>query len=836
MAYHFKNIELFWQKQWKELNLFRAEDSFDKPKYYALDMFPYPSAAGLHVGHPVGYTATDICARYHRMKGFNVLHPMGWDAFGLPAEQHAIDTGEPPSRVTERCIENFKRQLHRLGFSYDWDREIATCDPNYYKWTQWIFTKLFEKGLAYQAEVAVNWCPALKTVLANEEVIDGKSERGGHPVVRTPMKQWVLNITSYADRLIADLDKLDWPESTKEIQRNWIGKSVGAKIRFALDPVVKPRDDSTVKPRDDSTIKPRDDSTIKPREDSARMSSRGLTTGSIEVFTTRQDTLDGVTFMVVAPEHPLLNSIVTAENKAAVEEYQKLASQKSDLARTELTKEKTGVCTGAYVLHPLTQKKLPVWVSDYVLISYGTGAVMAVPGHDERDKEFAEKFGLDIIQLDIAKDIDAAKEVVNVALVEKQIGEQCITYKLRDWIFSRQRYWGEPIPILKDKNGKSLRALGVDELPLTLPEVEIYEPTENGQGPLALISSWVQHAGEDGEMIYRETDTMPGSAGSSWYFLRYIDPLNKAVLADYEKLKYWMPIDFYIGGQEHAVGHLLYSRFWTKFLFDIGVCPVDEPFKKLVHQGMICRFGSKMSKSKGNGISPDDVVEQFGADALRTYLMFMGPLRQTKEWDDNNLAGVFKFLSRIERLFLNEANESLLNDEPAKPADYKALHKTIKKITEDIENLSFNTSISQMMIFLNHISESKCTNRALLAEFVKTLSPFAPHLAEELWCKCILQKNPLSDIGQDYKFVSQETWPTFDPKLVVDDEISIGVQVNGKHRGEITIPVGVTQDEAVAAAYENQNIKRTLADKKIKKVIFIKNRILNFVVVEEKKQ
>jgi len=801
MAYNPKTIELFWQNQWEKHKTFCGNEQLDRPKYYVLDMFPYPSASGLHVGHPVGYTATDICARYYKMKGYNVLHPMGWDAFGLPAEQHAIDTGEHPSKLTERNIENFKRQLKRLGLAYDWTRELATSDASFYKWTQWIFSKLFEKGLAYQAEVSVNWCPALKTVLANEEVIDGKSERGQHPVMRVPMRQWVLKITSYAERLLNDLNKLDWPDSTKEIQRHWIGKSVGANINFKID--------------------------------SQNLQNSGELL-ALDVFTTRQDTLDGVTFMVVAPEHPILNKITTPEYKKSVNDYKLQASQKSEISRSDLSKEKTGVFTGAYVVHPLSNKKLPIWVSDYVIMSYGTGAVMAVPGHDERDREFAQKFNLEIVELEISSDIESAKEKINVYLEEKQLGKKCITYKLRDWIFSRQRYWGEPIPILKDQNGKILRSLELDELPLTLPEVESYEPTDDGKGPLATITKWVQCTNNDGEVVFRETDTMPGSAGSSWYFLRYIDPLNQQVLADYEKLKYWMPVDFYIGGQEHAVGHLLYSRFWTKFLYDLGVCPVDEPFKKLVHQGMVCRFGAKMSKSKGNGVSPDEVVDQFGADTLRVYLMFMSPLTQMKEWDDNNLAGVFRFLSRIQRHFLDDHGASLVNEDAPNQMDLKILHKTIKKITEDIENLSFNTGISQMMIFLNHITETKCTNKNVLSEFLKILSPFAPHLAEELWYRCILSSEKVPEMNSDFPFLTQEAWPKFDEALVIDGEITLGVQVNGKHRGEITIMRDSIQEDAVQEAYAQDNIKKYLQDKEIKKTIFVKNRILNFVVVEKK--
>ncbi|MBM3383059.1 MAG: leucine--tRNA ligase [Betaproteobacteria bacterium] len=809
MTYQHNNIEPKWQKCWAQHSLFKTTETQGKPKYYVLDMFPYPSAAGLHVGHVLGYTATDIVARYYRMKGYNVLHPMGWDAFGLPAEQHAIDTGEHPAKLTYRNIDNFRRQLSALGFSYDWKREIATCDPSYYHWTQKIFQVLFEKGLAYQAEMLVNWCPALKTVLANEEVIDGKSERGGHPVMRMPMRQWMLKITAYAERLLADLDTLDWPENVKDIQRNWIGKSVGAKVRFSL---------------------------VEQAQE------------KIEVFTTRPDTLFGATYLVLAPEHPLVTKITTEAQKNEVKTYQHTASLKSDLDRTELNKEKTGAFTGAFALHPVTGKKIPVWISDYVMMTYGTGAIMAVPGHDERDHEFARAFKLPIVQVvapgEGSHDIQAqaytgagtlvnseflngmsvgdAKNAMIEFLSKKELGEASTTYKFRDWLFSRQRYWGEPIPVLKDAQGNVLRAMKDDELPLTLPEVTSYEPTGDGKSPLANIASWVQRGNH-----FVETDTMPGSAGSSWYFLRFCDPLNTNAPFAFDKAKFWMPVDLYVGGQEHAVGHLLYSRFWTKVLFDAGICPVNEPFKKLVNQGMICRNGAKMSKSKGNGVNPDEVLEKYGADALRVYEMFMGPLTQTKEWEDSNLAGIYRFLARIERQIVDENGTSLLNDTAPTRDDLRLLHKTIKKISSDIETLSFNTSISQMMIFLNGMAESSCRSREVWSKFIPLLAPFAPHLAEELWQVCFHVKESPEHDG--YPFVSMCAWPMFDESLARDDEVKIGVQINGKSRAEVTLPLDCDQDTAVRIAHEEKSLAAALATLEIKKVVFVKNRILNFV-------
>ena len=802
MVYNPKLIEKKWQDYWYGHNTFKVTQDSSKPKFYSLVMIPYPSASGLHVGHPLSYTAGDIVSRYYKMKGYNVLFPMGWDAFGLPAEQHAIDTKESPLAVTRRAINNFKRQLKALGFSFDWQREISTSDPDFYKWTQKIFTILHKKGLAYQAEVMVNWCPALKTVLANEEVTDGKSERGGHPVYRVPMTQWMLKITAYAEELLDDLESLDWPDSTKDIQRNWIGKSLGSNVRFKVD---------------------------MPSMD------------AIEVFTTRVDTLYGVTFLTLAPEHPLALKISKDECFEDVQSYLEAASRKSELERTELSKTKSGVFTGTYAIHPVTGKKLPIWISDYVLGNYGYGAVMGVPGHDARDKEFAEKYGLEILSVlkttesgaEILKnsqefnglDSSQGKAKITELLKSRGLGDYMVSYKLRDWVFSRQRYWGEPIPVMKDKNGQFLRTLNADELPLTLPEITSYEPTQDGKSPLSAISSWTQVESSDGSIEFRETDTMPGSAGSSWYFLRYVDPRNTASLADFEKLKYWMPVDLYIGGQEHAVGHLLYSRFWTKVLFDEGLCPVKEPFKKLVHQGLLCKDGQKMSKSKGNGISPDDVVDEFGADSLRVYEMFMGPLTQNKEWDSNNLAGIHRFLSRFERLYLDESNKCLLEKKGSvSNLVLKTLHKTIKKVGEDIEKLSFNTAISQLMILLNTIQDERCKDYKVLKDFLILLSPFAPHLCEELYSLCC------QTFSESYKSIYFETWPVFEDKFTKDDTVTIGVQVNGKKRGEITFQKGSSKDDVISLAHNQDNLKPYICDKDVLKVIYVKDRILNFVV------
>jgi leucyl-tRNA synthetase len=806
MAYDPKKIESKWQKYWDDHSLFKAETGSKKPKYYILDMFPYPSSSGLHVGHPEGYTATDILARYKRAKGFNVLHPMGWDAFGLPAEQYALKTGVHPDITTGEAIQNFRRQLKILGFSYDWSREIATCDPNYYKWTQFIFLKLYERGLAYQKEVPVNWCPELKTVLANEEVVDGRSERGSHPVYRVPMKQWMLKITAYAERLLNDLDQLDWPESTKELQRNWIGKSEGLQMKFPI---------------------------------------AGLSTAmaeAIEIFTTRPDTIFGVTYMVLAPEHPLVEKLTTSAQKAEVEAYRQKAAQKSEISRQEATQEKTGVFTGSYAVNPLNQEKIPVWIADYVLMGYGTGAVMAVPGHDERDAEFAKKF-----QLPIKKVVEAgqkedecfggegvsvhsdflngmntrdAKEAVITQIEKQGLGKRTIQYRLRDWLFSRQRYWGEPFPIIHLEDGER-KGLSLNELPVVLPQVQSYEPTGTGESPLAAIQEWITTCDpKTGKKARRETDTMPGSAASSWYFLRFCDPQNAEAPFSPEAEKYWMPVDLYLGGPEHAVGHLLYARFWTKVLYDAGLVTHDEPFKRLVHQGMILgEDGEKMSKSRGNVINPDHVVEKYGADTLRIYEMFMGPLERDKPWSTHAIEGVYRFLQRSWRLFVDdETDKFLVSDVQPQDEDIRILHKTIQKVSEDIENLRFNTAISQMMVFVNHMTRLKEKPRACLIPFIQLMQPFAPHFAEELW----------SRLGQTSR-LAYETWPSFDPALARDEMVTIAIQVMGKTRGTLEIEPGTEQAVVEKLAKEQSGVANHLTGKSIRKVIFVKDKIINFV-------
>ena len=806
MAYQPGKIEPKWQAFWEKNQTFKTETRSTKPKYYVLDMFPYPSSTGLHVGHPEGYTATDILARYKRARGFNVLHPMGWDAFGLPAEQYAIKTGQHPAVTTNQAIDNFRRQLKMLGFSYDWTREIATCDPKYYHWTQWIFLKLYEKGLAYQTEVAVNWCPELKTVLANEEVVDGKSERGGHPVYRMPMKQWMLRITDYCERLLQGLDKLDWPEGTKELQRNWIGKSTGLQLKFQVD-------------------------------------GSGQ---SFEIFTTRPDTLWGVSYMALAPEHPLVSEITTPAQVAAVKKYQEEASQKSEVARQDASKEKSGCFTGAYAVNPVNGEKVQIWISDYVLMTYGTGAVMAVPAHDERDFEFAKAFQLPIktvvsggkegecfpgegIAVDSGfitglKTPDAVAKVTQWA--EKEgIGKGTVKYKLRDWLFSRQRYWGEPFPIKKDASGKVF-TIPEHELPVTLPDVKSYEPTGTGESPLAGITAWREIKDEKtGEVYLRETDTMPGSAGSSWYFLRYIDPQNDQAPFSPESEKYWMPVDLYLGGDEHAVGHLLYSRFWMKVLYDCGVVSHDEPFQKLVHQGMILgEDGEKMSKSRGNVINPDDVVAKYGADTLRIYEMFMGPLEKDKPWSTTAIEGTYRFLNRSWRIFYNEDRESgndtlKVTDRALTPEDEKILHQTIKKVTEDIEAMRFNTAISTMMVFVNHFTAAENTPKAAMKIYIQLLAPFAPHLCEEFW-EAIGEKGSLS----------HTPWPTYNPELVKAESVTIAVQVLGKLRGTLEVEPGASQATLEAMAKGNEAVARFLDGKEIVKVIYVQNKILNFVV------
>lgn len=801
MSYDHRQIEKKWQTYWLENKTFKTDTYSDKKKFYALDMFPYPSGAGLHVGHPEGYTATDILSRMKRMQGYEVLHPMGWDAFGLPAEQYALDTGNDPAEFTKKNIATFKRQIQELGFSYDWDREISTTDPEYYKWTQWIFIKLYEHGLAYIDEVPVNWCPALGTVLANEEVIDGKSERGGHPVIRKPMRQWMLKITAYADRLLEDLEELDWPESIKEMQRNWIGRSEGAEVIFTIDGY------------DDS----------------------------FKVFTTRPDTLFGATYAVLAPEHPLVQKIVTPEQKAAVDKYLEEVQTKSDLQRTELNKEKTGVFTGAYAINPVNNKKIPIWVADYVLMSYGSGAIMAVPAHDERDYEFATKFDLPIVEVveggDISKEAytgdglhvnsdflnglgkDEAIARMIDWLEENGKGERKVTYRLRDWLFSRQRYWGEPIPIIHWEDG-TMTTVPEEELPLRLPKMDKIEPSGTGESPLA-NSDWIHVVDpKSGKKGRRETNTMPQWAGSCWYFLRFIDPKNPEKLADWDALKRWMPVDIYIGGAEHAVLHLLYARFWHKFLYDIGVVPTKEPFQKLFNQGMILgENNEKMSKSKGNVVNPDEIVASHGADTLRLYEMFMGPLDASVAWSTNGLDGARRFLDRVWRLFVNEdgtLSEKIVG-QPNPELD-KVYHETVKKVTEDFENLHFNTGISQLMVFINEGYKADILPKEYVEGFVKLLSPVAPHICEELWEK----------LGHK-KTISYEPWPTYDEAKLVENEVEIVLQVMGKVRSKINVPKDISKEELEKLALEDSVMQKWLEGKTIRKVIVVPGKLVNVV-------
>ena len=861
--YNFSAIEKKWQKFWLENKTFKTPSVSDKPKFYCLDMFPYPSGAGLHVGHPEGYTATDILCRYKRMKGFNVLHPMGWDAFGLPAEQYAVETGTHPAITTKKNVDRFREQIRALGFSYDWDREVNTTDPKYYKWTQWIFEQLYKKGLAYVAEVPVNWCPALGTVLANEEVIDGRSERGNHPVIRMPMRQWMLRITEYAEQLLAGLDDLDWPEGVKEMQRNWIGKSTGALVDFKATG----------------------------------------TADTITVYTTRCDTLFGATYMVLSPEHKLVAKWLedgTIKNAEDVKAYQKKAAGKSDLERTELNKEKTGVRLEGVTGHnPVNDTEIPIFISDYVLATYGTGAIMAVPAHDERDFDFAKVFGLPIVQVVAAADSEEAKNAskdpvpytkdaaftdiysgvmvssgfltgLSVSdarpamikwLEEHKCGQAKTQYKLRDWLFSRQRYWGEPFPVIHWADGtQSL----VDEgdLPLTLPELADYKPTGTGEPPLAKATDWVNVTRADGVKGVRETNTMPQWAGSCWYYLRYIDPTNDKAFCDPELLKQWLPVDLYVGGAEHAVLHLLYSRFWHKVLFDLGLVPTSEPFQKLVNQGMILgmayknkrgvlipmdhvewkdskpfgpvnwgmegadltaveeltEFPAKMSKSLKNVVNPDDVIRDFGADSLRLYEMFMGPLQVVKPWQTSGVKGVHNFLKRANRL----VTETKAADRAMTKAESKTLNAMIKKVGEDLEAMAFNTGISAMMVFINEAEdEAKAGDlpKEMLEKFVLCLAPFAPHLGEELW----------QFLGHD-DTLAYEPWPAFDPKALVEDEIEIPVQVLGKLRGRIMVPVAATPAEMEALAKANVDVAKFLEGKTIVKVIAVPKRMVNFVV------
>jgi len=802
-GYDPRTIEPKWQAYWEKNKTFKTHDDTSKPKFYALDMFPYPSGSGLHVGHPEGYTATDIVARYKRMRGYNVLHPMGWDAFGLPAEQHALNTGEHPRGFTEQNINNFRRQIKSLGFSYDWDREISTTDPEYYKWTQWIFLQLYKKGLAYVAEVPVNWCPALGTVLANEEVINGVSERGGHPVIRKPMRQWMLKITEYAERLLEDLEELDWPESIKEMQRNWIGKSQGAEVTFGIE-----------------------------GHDA-----------SITVFTTRPDTLFGATYCVLAPEHELVDKITTEAQREAVEAYREAAARKSDLERTDLAKEKTGVFTGAYAVNPVNGAKLPIWIADYVLGGYGTGAIMAVPAHDQRDWEFAKKYDLPIIE--VVRGGDVTKEAftgdgphVNSGLLDGLHNEEAkakmiewleregkgrakTTYRLRDWLFSRQRYWGEPIPILHLEDG-TMKPVPEEDLPLLLPDLDEIKPSGTGESPLANATDWVNTVDpETGLKARRETNTMPQWAGSCWYYLRYIDPHNDKELVSKEKEKYWLPVDLYIGGAEHAVLHLLYARFWHKVLYDIGVVSTKEPFQKLVNQGMILGTNNeKMSKSRGNVINPDDIVNEYGADTLRMYEMFMGPLEATKPWNTNGVEGTYRFLSRVWRLYVGEDGKlnPKIADGDADDAFKRTWHRTIKKVTEDYENLRFNTAISQLMIFVNDAYKAERLPRKAMNDFLQLLSPIAPHIAEELW-----ERMGHSDT------ITYEPWPEYDEAWTVDQEIEIVVQVNGKIVDRVKVAADAPEDELERLAKESARVQELTAGKTVRKIIVVKGKLVNIV-------
>lgn len=796
--YNALKIEQKWQAYWEENQTFKTDIyDFSKPKFYALDMFPYPSGQGLHVGHPEGYTATDIVCRKKRMEGYNVLHPMGWDAFGLPAEQFAINTGHHPEEFTKKNIANFTRQLKMLGFSFDWSKEITTCDPNYYRWTQWIFKRLYQDGLAKQVLMPVNWCEELGTVLANDEVIDGKSERGGYPVVRKNMKQWVMDIPSYAEELLRGLDSLDWPESTKEMQRNWIGKSVGAEIRFQVD----------------------------------------QTKEAFVVFTTRCDTLFGATYCVLAPEHPLVRTITSSEQRPQVEMYQKACALKSDLERTELNKEKTGVFTGSYAIHPITGCKIPIWISDYVLLTYGTGAIMAVPAHDARDYAFAKKYGLDIIPVLAGGDItqaayegdglhihssfldgldkETAIEKMISYLEEHQIGKKKISYRLREWIFARQRYWGEPIPIVHFDDHDEV--LDDADLPLVLPELTDYKP-KNGTSPLENAPDWV-HTTYHGKKGKRETNTMPGSAASSWYYLRYIDPKNETIFADYQLLKHWMPVDLYVGGSEHAVGHLLYSRFWNHYLYDKGLVPYPEPFQKLFHQGMILgENNEKMSKSRGNVVNPDDVVNQYGADTLRLYEMFMGPLEASLPWSSNGLEGARKFLDRVWRYYNSEEYTSKWVDENDGTLD-RIYHQTVKKVSNDYDHLRFNTAIAQLMVFLNEAYKAEKVYRPYIEGFVQLLSPVCPHLGEELWAV----------LGHK-ETIAYSAWPLYDESKLVSETVLMVVQVNGKLRDKMEVPVDASEETVIDQALKSDKIQSFLSGHTLLKTIVVAKKLVNFVI------
>lgn len=801
MSYNHKEIEKKWQRYWDEHKTFKTTEDKDKKNYYALDMFPYPSGQGLHVGHPEGYTATDIISRMKRMQGYNVLHPMGWDAFGLPAEQYALNTGNSPREFTKKNINNFRRQIKSLGLSYDWDREVNTTDSAYYKWTQWIFEQLYKRGLAYEAEIPVNWSPDLGTVVANEEVIDGKTERGGFPVIRKPMRQWVLKITAYADRLIDDLEDLDWPEAIKEQQRNWIGRSVGATIDFKVDG------------QDEQ----------------------------LEVFTTRPDTLFGASAITIAPEHELVASLTTPEQKAVVEAYVEEISHKSDLERTDLAKEKTGVFTGSYAINPVNGEKLPIWLADYVLASYGTGAVMVSAAHDPRDWEFAKKYDLPIIPViaggDVEKEVytgegeyinsdflngltkeEAIGTMINW-LKEHGVGDKKVNYRLRDWTFSRQRYWGEPIPVIHWEDGETT-LVPEDELPLLLPKSNDIKPSGTGESPLANLEDWVNVVDENGRKGKRETNTMPQWAGSSWYFLRYIDPHNNEMIADPEKLKAWLPVDLYVGGAEHAVLHLLYARFWHKFLYDLGVVPTKEPFQKLVNQGMILGNNhEKMSKSKGNVVNPDDIVEQYGADTLRLYEMFMGPLDASIAWSEDGLNGANKFINRVWNLLIDENGQLRDRITTINEGNLDLIYnQTVKKVTEDYEKLHFNTAISQLMVLVNEFYKADSLPLEYVEGLVKLISPITPHMAEELWTL-------LDNVGS----IAYAKWPTYDENKLVEDTVEIVVQVNGKIKQHLKVSRTASKEELEELALNDEKIKAELEGKTIRRVIAVPGKLVNVV-------
>lgn len=855
-TYNPAEIEPKWQNFWVGNKTFKTPDISDKPKYYVLDMFPYPSGSGLHVGHPEGYTATDILCRYKRMRGFNVLHPMGWDAFGLPAEQYAVETGTHPSVTTKKNIDNFRKQIQALGFSYDWDREVNTTDERYYKWTQWIFLQLYNKGLAYIDEVAVNWCPALGTVLANEEVIDGKSERGGHPVVRKPMKQWMFRITEYAEQLLDGLEDLDWSEGIKEMQRNWIGKSEGAEVLFDV---------------------------VGHKH-------------QLKVYTTRPDTLFGATYMVMAPEHELVNEITVPEQAEAVKNYQEKAALKSDLDRAELSTEKTGVFSGAYGVNPITGEQIPIWISDYVLVSYGTGAIMAVPAHDTRDFEFATKFDIPvkcILEPSIkaaeaekvsVEDILAGKvcwtgdgKIINSAndsldinglavadakakttdwLEKHGHGSKAVNYKLRDWLFSRQRYWGEPFPVIHMEDG-SLRMVPEADLPVTLPEMKEFKPSGTGESPLANATDWLEYVcPETGMKGRRETNTMPQWAGSCWYYLRYIDPLNDDAAWDPQKENYWMPVDLYVGGAEHAVLHLLYARFWHKVLYDLGLVSTKEPFQRLVNQGMILglsykdsrgalivndlveerdnkyyhketgeeleQFPAKMSKSLKNVVNPDDVIAKYGADSMRLYEMFMGPLEAVKPWNTSGVEGVYRFLNKVWRMIIDQQGNvhDYIKPGVAVSKELNRLyHNTVKKVGEDTENLRFNTAISQMMVFVNEFSKQEELDLEMMKNFVLMVAPYAPHLGEELWER----------LGET-DTLAYASFPEFDEAALVVDEVEVLFQVNGKPRGKMVVGASLSPDELKELALNTDRVKAEIGDKTVVKVIAVPGRLVNVVV------